>query len=91
MCRGFESHPSSSFFFSEKKEFGLVALPFFLFIGLRVFMEIILNNHMSAKDFSISHERKCVALNNNYFRTIIIYINESYHEVILWHKNYYYN
>ena len=27
------------FFFSEKKElFGLVALPFFLFIGLRVFM-----------------------------------------------------
>ena len=39
MCRGFESHPSSSFFFSEKKElFGLVALPFFLFIGLRVFM-----------------------------------------------------
>ena len=32
-------HPSSSFFFSEKKElFGLVALPFFLFIGLRVFM-----------------------------------------------------
>ena len=31
-CRGFESHPSSSFFFSEKKElFGLVALPFFLF------------------------------------------------------------
>ena len=34
MCRGFESHPSSSFFFSEKKElFGLVAFPFFLFIG----------------------------------------------------------
>ena len=33
MCRGFESHPSSSFFFSEKKElFGLVASPFFLFI-----------------------------------------------------------
>ena len=33
MCRGFESHPSSSFFFSEKKElFGLVAFPFFLFI-----------------------------------------------------------
>ena len=31
--RGFESHPSSSFFFSEKKElFGLVASPFFLFI-----------------------------------------------------------
>ena len=39
MCRRFESHPSSSFFFSEKKElFGLVVLPFFLFIGLRVFM-----------------------------------------------------
>ena len=36
VCRGFESHPSSSFFFSEKRElFGLVALPF---IGLRVFM-----------------------------------------------------
>ena len=33
MCRGFESHPSSSFFFSEKKElFGLVASPFFLVI-----------------------------------------------------------
>ena len=33
MCRGFESHPSSSFFFSDKKElFGLVAFPFFLFI-----------------------------------------------------------
>ena len=33
MCRGFESHPSSYFFFSEKKElFGLVAFPFFLFI-----------------------------------------------------------
>ena len=33
MCHGFESHPSSSFFFSEKKElFGLVAFPFFLFI-----------------------------------------------------------
>ena len=33
MCRGFESIPSSSFFFSEKKElFGLVAFPFFLFI-----------------------------------------------------------
>ena len=33
VCRGFESHPSSSFFFSEKKElFGLVASPFFLFI-----------------------------------------------------------
>ena len=30
---GFESHPSSSFFFSEKKElFGLVASPFFLVI-----------------------------------------------------------
>ena len=35
MCRGFESHPSSSFFFSEKKElFGLVVLPCFIFIGL---------------------------------------------------------
>ena len=31
VCRGFESHPSSSFFFSEKKElFG--SFPFFLFI-----------------------------------------------------------
>ena len=28
MCRGFESHPSSSFLFSEKKElFGLVEFP----------------------------------------------------------------
>ena len=45
MCHGFESHPSSSFFFSEKKElFGLVALPFYLFIGLRVFMYIIIMN-----------------------------------------------
>ena len=50
MCRGFESHPSSSFFFSEKKElFGLVALPFFLFIGLRVFMYVLVE-HTSMKN-----------------------------------------
>ena len=41
MWRGFESHPSSSFFFSEKKELlGLVVLPCFIFIGLRVFMYV---------------------------------------------------
>ena len=41
MCRGFESYPSSSFFFSEKKElFELVVLPCLIFIGLRVFMNV---------------------------------------------------
>ena len=42
MCRGFESHPSSSFFFSEKKElFGLVAFPLF---------------SIYRKEFSCTHE-----------------------------------
>ena len=40
------SHPSSSFFFFEKKElFGLVVLLCFIFIGLRVFMLLTLGMH----------------------------------------------
>ena len=50
-CRGFESHPSSSFFFSEKKElFGLVAFTFFLFI------EKSFHAYVFSEDTSMKHE-----------------------------------